>query len=148
MKYCPACRLGIDETEFDHTNELYFRCPRCDCAIFLENPLKDKYVYDYEVELPDGSIKIGNPYTVIGNYIQDNAKKDWDLDFMDDFLAILSLNKYSDQPFTDYDRFYFDFEEGCYLWEHDWHEGQEHVKLVGYAPFSELAEMILEKKGK
>lgn len=149
MSFCPACGHRIEPELFDKTDDFYIRCPVCNCAIFRENVVEPPE-YKYVVELPDGKVEAGNPYDIISNYVADHARKDWDLNFYDDFFVVMSFGKDEPEDYF-YDRLYFSTKEVEYFWEHDWHEGEMYVRLVGYAPFNNIADFIAKgiifKKG-
>jgi len=140
---CPACGRSIDPILFNQANDFYIRCPTCQCAVFKGLDVSYKPDLNYEIELPDGTIRNGSPYTVIGNYIDENAKKDWKLDFLDDIFAVMSFNKDINDGYF-YDRYSFESEYGARVWEHDWHEGEKYVKLVGYVPFCNIADFVAQ----
>ena len=68
-----------------------------------------------------------DPYTVIGNYIRDNVKA------IEDMIATIEINgSRINELFEAYPT-----EEGYFMWESDWWEGEEDVALIDFFPVSE-----------
>ena len=97
------------------------------------------------VDIPEGCYDYEDPYDIIGNYIEDNMNKDFpvDIPYMRECLVVMRFRvRYNEGA-------YFNdilmVENGKYVWEHDWWEGEDYVELVGYAPMDVLAEEIVKR---
>lgn len=98
---------------------------------------------DKIIDIPEGCYDYEDPYSIIGNYIDEHVHKDFpeDIPSERDCLVVMSHgNGVEDGYFYDL----YSFENGVHVWEHDWWEGEDYVELVGYAPLEELADKIVE----
>lgn len=95
---------------------------------------------DKIIDIPEGCYDHEDPYDIIGNYIEENMNKDFpeDIPYMRECLVVMKFR--DDGYFNDV----FMEDNGKYVWEHDWWEGEDYVELVGYAPMDVLAEEIVK----
>ena len=67
-----------------------------------------------------------NPYSVIGKYIRDHITA------IEDLIAVIEID-----GITTNQLFLVENEEGYFIWNNDWYEGEKDVTLIDFFPVSE-----------
>ena len=67
-----------------------------------------------------------NPYSVIGKYIRDHITA------IEDLIAVIEID-----GITTNQLFLVENEEGHFIWNNDWYEGEKDVTLIDFFPVSE-----------
>ena len=68
-----------------------------------------------------------SPYAIIAEPIEKWSENN----YYGDFLVTISIDRFETTEILE-------FELGEYVWENDWWEGQEDVKLLGFIPIDDI----------